>query len=221
MRRSTRRRATALAAGDLPQPARPAVRQARVRALGRRSRRHAALRPLRGLDERVIEARELEEISLGDFVLSGGEPAAMALIDACVRLLPGVIGAAESLDEESFERGPAGISALHAAADGQGARCRRCCCPAITRRSAPGALAQAEQITRDRGGPISGHAYRGKAPTAARRRGRSRVVQPMTKDEHDMNILQTARSRADRQADRRRAVPDFRPGRHACGSTSR
>jgi tRNA (guanine37-N1)-methyltransferase len=58
-----------------------------------------------GLDERVIEARGLEEVSLGDFVLSGGEPAAIVLIDACVRLLPGVIGDAEALSEESFERG--------------------------------------------------------------------------------------------------------------------
>jgi len=55
-----------------------------------------------GIDERLIEAREVEEISLGDFVLSGGEPAAIALIDACVRLLPGVVGCAEALDEESF-----------------------------------------------------------------------------------------------------------------------
>ena len=58
-----------------------------------------------GVDERVIEARGLEEISIGDYVLSGGEPAAMALIDACVRLLPGVVGAPEGLDEESFETG--------------------------------------------------------------------------------------------------------------------
>ncbi len=58
-----------------------------------------------GLDERVIEARRLEEISIGDYVLSGGEIAAMALIDACVRLLPGVIGAEASLSEESFENG--------------------------------------------------------------------------------------------------------------------
>jgi tRNA (guanine37-N1)-methyltransferase len=58
-----------------------------------------------GLDERVIEARKLMEVSLGDFVLSGGEPAAMALIDACVRLLPGVVGAEETLAEESFEQG--------------------------------------------------------------------------------------------------------------------
>ena len=58
-----------------------------------------------GLDERVIEARALMEVSLGDFVLSGGEPAAIALIDACVRLLPGVVGCADALAEESFAEG--------------------------------------------------------------------------------------------------------------------
>jgi tRNA (guanine37-N1)-methyltransferase len=58
-----------------------------------------------GLDQRVIEARELEEVSLGDFVLSGGEPAALAMMDACIRLLDGVMGAAEGLAEESFEDG--------------------------------------------------------------------------------------------------------------------
>ena len=58
-----------------------------------------------GVDQRVIEARALEEVSLGDIVLSGGEPAALALLDACVRLLPGVIGASASLDEESFAGG--------------------------------------------------------------------------------------------------------------------
>jgi tRNA (guanine37-N1)-methyltransferase len=55
-----------------------------------------------GVDQRVIEARGLAEISIGDYVLSGGEIAAMALIDACVRLLPGVMGKAESAVEESF-----------------------------------------------------------------------------------------------------------------------
>ena len=58
-----------------------------------------------GVDQRVLEARDVTEISLGDFVLSGGEPAALALIDACVRLLPGVMGTEASLDEESFTRG--------------------------------------------------------------------------------------------------------------------
>jgi len=58
-----------------------------------------------GIDERVVEAWNMEEVSIGDFVLSGGEPAAMALIDATVRLLPGVIGSEESCREESFEGG--------------------------------------------------------------------------------------------------------------------
>jgi tRNA (guanine37-N1)-methyltransferase len=55
-----------------------------------------------GVDQRVIEARGLEEVSVGDYVLSGGEIAALVLIDACVRLLPGVMGKAESGAEESF-----------------------------------------------------------------------------------------------------------------------
>jgi tRNA (guanine37-N1)-methyltransferase len=58
-----------------------------------------------GVDERVIAARELEEVSIGDFVLSGGEIAALALIDACVRLLPGVMGSQASGTEESFADG--------------------------------------------------------------------------------------------------------------------
>ena len=55
-----------------------------------------------GFDQRVIDARNLSEVSIGDYVLSGGEPAAMVLLDACIRLLPGVMGAAASADEESF-----------------------------------------------------------------------------------------------------------------------
>ena len=58
-----------------------------------------------GVDERVIEGRNLREISIGDYVLAGGELAAMVLIEACVRLLPGVLGASASLESESFERG--------------------------------------------------------------------------------------------------------------------
>lgn len=58
-----------------------------------------------GVDERLVEARGIEEVSIGDYVLSGGELAAMVLIDACVRLIPGVLGAEESLTHESFEDG--------------------------------------------------------------------------------------------------------------------
>mgnify|MGYP001765179811 CR=1 FL=1 len=58
-----------------------------------------------GVDERVIERRDLREVSVGDYILSGGEPAALVLLDAVVRLLPGVMGSAASGSEESFEDG--------------------------------------------------------------------------------------------------------------------
>ncbi len=58
-----------------------------------------------GFDERLFESRQIEEISIGDYVLSGGEPAALVLLDALVRLLPGVLGSADTLAEESFDAG--------------------------------------------------------------------------------------------------------------------
>ncbi len=58
-----------------------------------------------GIDERLFEARPIRQISVGDYVLSGGEMGALVLLDACIRLLPGVMGAASSGDEESFENG--------------------------------------------------------------------------------------------------------------------
>lgn len=78
------------------------LNQARARELARGPGVTLLCGRYEGIDERVIGARALEEVSIGDFVLSGGEPAAMVLIDACVRLLAGVVGNAESLDEESF-----------------------------------------------------------------------------------------------------------------------
>ncbi len=70
-----------------------------------------------GVDERVIEAHALEEISVGDFVLSGGEIAAMAMMDCCVRLLPGVMGAAALGERGEFRGRIAGVPALHPARD--------------------------------------------------------------------------------------------------------
>lgn len=58
-----------------------------------------------GFDERIFAGRDVEEVSVGDIILSGGEPAALMLLDACIRLLPGVMGAASSGEEESFEGG--------------------------------------------------------------------------------------------------------------------
>ena len=58
-----------------------------------------------GFDERIFEGRDVEPVSIGDYVLSGGELGAMVLLDACIRLLPGIMGAASSGEEESFEEG--------------------------------------------------------------------------------------------------------------------
>lgn len=79
--------------------------QARVRELSGHSGVAIVCGRFEGVDERVIEARRLEEVSVGDYVLSGGELAAMVLLDACVRLIPGVMGKLESAGEESFEQG--------------------------------------------------------------------------------------------------------------------
>ena len=79
--------------------------QARVKALVQGPGAILFCGRFEGLDERAIEARGLEEVSMGDFVLAGGEIAAMALIEAVVRLIPGVLGAEASQTEESFEAG--------------------------------------------------------------------------------------------------------------------
>jgi tRNA (guanine37-N1)-methyltransferase len=86
-------------------PRGPRLDQARVAALAAGSGVRLLCGRFEGIDQRVIEARQIEELSLGDFVLSGGEPAAIALLDACIRLLPGVVGDVMTLDEESFQQG--------------------------------------------------------------------------------------------------------------------
>ena len=79
--------------------------QARVRELAKGPGAVIVCGRFEGVDQRVIEARRLEEMSIGDYILSGGEPAALVLLDAVVRLLPGVMGNEASGDYESFEGG--------------------------------------------------------------------------------------------------------------------
>ncbi len=100
----------AIAAGpDLPRiylsPRGTPLSQRRVRQLAAGPGAILLCGRFEGVDQRVIEGRQLEEISIGDYILSGGELAAMVLIDACVRLLPGVIGKETSHTDESFETG--------------------------------------------------------------------------------------------------------------------
>ncbi|RZV31408.1 MAG: tRNA (guanosine(37)-N1)-methyltransferase TrmD [Sphingomonadaceae bacterium] len=81
------------------------ITQARIRELAAGPGVTILCGRFEGFDQRIFEAREVEEVSLADIVLSGGEPAALAILDACIRLLPGVMGAASSGHEESFEDG--------------------------------------------------------------------------------------------------------------------
>lgn len=76
--------------------------QARAQSLSQGPGLIALCGRFEGVDQRILDAREIEEISIGDFVLAGGEIPAMALIEACVRLIPGVLGSAQSLGQESF-----------------------------------------------------------------------------------------------------------------------
>jgi tRNA (guanine37-N1)-methyltransferase len=105
--------AASLDAGLAPDDSRPRLlmsprgrplRQERVRELASGQGAVIVCGRFEGVDERVIAARGLDEVSIGDYVLSGGELAAMVLIDACVRLIPGVMGKTESGSEESFEQ---------------------------------------------------------------------------------------------------------------------
>ncbi len=92
-----------------------------------------------GFDERIFEARPVEPVSIGDYILSGGELGAMVLLDACVRLLPGIMGAASSGEEESFEEGL--LEYPHYTRPqliGKGARSPKCCGRGIMRRSLRG-----------------------------------------------------------------------------------
>jgi tRNA (guanine37-N1)-methyltransferase len=79
--------------------------QARVRALAAGDGAVIVCGRFEGVDQRVIDSRHLEEVSIGDYILSGGEPAALILLDAVVRVLPGVMGNPESGTHESFENG--------------------------------------------------------------------------------------------------------------------
>jgi tRNA (guanine37-N1)-methyltransferase len=79
--------------------------QARIRALAAGPGVTILCGRFEGIDERLFEARPIEPVSIGDYILSGGEVAALVLLDACIRLQPGVMGAASSGDDESFETG--------------------------------------------------------------------------------------------------------------------
>ena len=108
-----------------------------------------------GVDQRVLDARGFEEVTVGDAVLAGGEAAAMVAIEAIVRLIPGVLGEAASLESESFEDGCSSTRSTPARVCSRGARFRRSCSPAITARSPPSANGRGKTVPAS-GGPTCG-----------------------------------------------------------------
>jgi tRNA (guanine37-N1)-methyltransferase len=114
-----------------------------------------------GVDERVIAARGLEEVSIGDYVLSGGELAAMVLVDACVRLLPGVMGDEQSGAEESFEAGLLEYPHYTRPQTFEGETIPEVLMSGHHQRIAEWRRAQAERITRQRRPDLVDHAAKG------------------------------------------------------------
>jgi tRNA (guanine37-N1)-methyltransferase len=102
---------------SVPQPGKKIYMSPRGRALNQKMVQELSITPAitilcgryEGVDQRVLDAHEFEEVSIGDFVLSGGEPAAMILMDACIRLLPGVMGNENTADNESFGSATGGL----------------------------------------------------------------------------------------------------------------
>ena len=124
--------------------------QARVRRLAAGPGAIILCGRFEGVDERVIAARSLEEVSIGDYVLSGGEIAALVLIDACVRLLPGVMGAEASGEEESFEAGLLEYPHYTRPLDFEGVLIPEVLRSGHHKRIAEWRRAEAERITRER-----------------------------------------------------------------------
>ncbi len=103
-----------------------------------------------GVDQRVLDAHAVEEVSVGDYVLSGGEPAALVLLDACVRLLPGVMGNADTVVEESFSAGLLEYPHYTRPADWQGRPVPEVLLSGHHEKVAAWRRAQAEAVTRER-----------------------------------------------------------------------
>ncbi|HTV90273.1 MAG TPA: tRNA (guanosine(37)-N1)-methyltransferase TrmD [Stellaceae bacterium] len=142
--------------------------QSRVRTLAAGAGVRLVCGRFEGIDERVIAARAIEEVSLGDFVLSGGEPAAIALLDACVRLLPGVVGCVEAFAEESFADGLLEYPHYTRPQVWQGRAVPEVLVSGNHRQIAAWRRAEAERVTRERR-PDLWRRYQARVPEGARR----------------------------------------------------
>jgi tRNA (guanine37-N1)-methyltransferase len=141
--------------------------QARVTTLAKGDGAVVVCGRYEGIDERLIAARQLEEVSVGDYVLSGGEIAALALIDACVRLIPGVMGKEASAAEESFAQGLLEYPQYTRPAVFEGVPIPEVLTSGVHAKVAAWRRAQAERLTRERRPDLwAAHLARQKGPGA-------------------------------------------------------
>ena len=131
-------------------PRGPQLAQERVRKLASGPGVRLICGRYEGVDQRVLDARAIEEVSIGDYVLSGGELAALVLLDACVRLLPGVMGAEASAEDESFSAGLLEYPHYTRPAEWRGRAVPEVLLSGHHAAIAAWRRAQAEQITRER-----------------------------------------------------------------------
>ena len=148
----------------VPTPSGAPFSQALARELSTRQRLVFLCGRYEGIDQRVLDhaatRAEVVEVSLGDYVLNGGEVAAVAVTEAVVRLLPGFMGNAESLVEESHEDGLLEYPVFTRPASWRGSTCRRCCCPVTTQRSRPGGWRRRGGVRRGGGRTCCTRAWR-------------------------------------------------------------
>jgi tRNA (guanine37-N1)-methyltransferase len=159
-----------------------------------------------GIDQRVLDAWGLEEVSLGDFVLSGGEPAAIVLLDAVVRLLPGVLGAPETLEEESFEAGLLEYPHYTRPQEWRGRVVPDVLLSGHHQKIRAWRRAEAEAVTKARR-PDLWTRYRDRQATRDRQDGRH-----ARRRGAEVNIVQQLEAEQIEKLLAERGVPDFRPG---------
>jgi len=156
-----------------------------------------------GFDERIFEGRGVEEVSVGDIVLSGGEPAALMLLDACIRLLPGVMGAASSGTESRSRTASLSIRTIPGPPFGKGARSLKCCDRGIMRKSPHGGNAGLRTIPGHAGRTFGAHiGARSSLPLARSMKCRT----------NEMNIIQQLEAEAIAEFKAKKTIPEFRAG---------
>ena len=162
-----------------------------------------------GVDQRVLDARGFEEVSVGDAVLAGGEAAAMVVIEACVRLIPGVLGQAESLSSESFEDGLLEHPQYTRPRTFEGLEIPEVLLSGDHKKVAQWREEQRRETTRERR-PDLWAAYPDK--TNARPGPAKSQLKSAKLEENRMNILQTIEAEEKARLIDKRAIPDFQPG---------